>query len=217
MTTPPFVLERGKQQYREVYDIIHPRQQMARPRKLRLSPFYRRQVELGAGFVVGAELGASRSGAEMNGARPRRRPPGSSATRGRRGSGRRSRRRAHLATRARRRHLPHPMAIREVRRAGSGRHSRSSSACSRTGSTGPRDDRLHAGAHGARRHPPRPHDHAQGRRAVPRGDRRRGGQHDIAWLRRHLRDGERVTIASGRGRCSRSTCGGRTRGRSSRP
>jgi glycine cleavage system aminomethyltransferase T/glycine/D-amino acid oxidase-like deaminating enzyme len=54
MTTPPFVLERGKQQYREVYDIIHPRQQMARPRKLRLSPFYERHSELGAEFVVGA-------------------------------------------------------------------------------------------------------------------------------------------------------------------
>jgi dimethylglycine oxidase len=54
MTTPPFVLERGKQQYREVYDILHPRQQMARPRKLRLAPWYPRQVELGASFVVGA-------------------------------------------------------------------------------------------------------------------------------------------------------------------
>jgi dimethylglycine oxidase len=53
-TTPPYVLERGKQQYREVYDIIHPRQQPARPRKLRLSPFYARHVELGAEFVVGA-------------------------------------------------------------------------------------------------------------------------------------------------------------------
>jgi dimethylglycine oxidase len=53
-TTPPYVLERGKQQYREVYDIIHPRQQMARPRKLRLSPFYQRHVDLGAEFVVGA-------------------------------------------------------------------------------------------------------------------------------------------------------------------
>ena len=37
MTTPPFVLERGKQQYREVYDIIHPRQQPTRPRNLRLT------------------------------------------------------------------------------------------------------------------------------------------------------------------------------------
>ena len=53
-TTPPYVLERGKQQYREVYDILHPRQQMARPRKLRLSPFFDRHVELGAEFVVGA-------------------------------------------------------------------------------------------------------------------------------------------------------------------
>src|SRR6266545_1414234 len=53
-TTAPYVLERGKQQYREVYDIIHPRQQLTRPRKLRLSPFYPLHVELGAEFVVGA-------------------------------------------------------------------------------------------------------------------------------------------------------------------
>jgi glycine cleavage system aminomethyltransferase T len=54
MTTPPYVLERGKQQYREVYDILHPRQQMTRPRKLRLTPFYERHRELGAEFVTGA-------------------------------------------------------------------------------------------------------------------------------------------------------------------
>jgi len=54
MTTPPYVLERGKQQYREVYDILHPRQQMSRPRKLRLTPFYERHRELGAEFVTGA-------------------------------------------------------------------------------------------------------------------------------------------------------------------
>src|SRR6185503_17770464 len=54
MTTPPYVLERGKQQYREVYDILHPRQQMARPRKLRLTPFFARHEELGAEFVTGA-------------------------------------------------------------------------------------------------------------------------------------------------------------------
>src|SRR4029453_5777643 len=45
---------RGKQQYREVYDILHPRQQMARPRKLRLTPFYARHEALGAEFVTGA-------------------------------------------------------------------------------------------------------------------------------------------------------------------
>jgi glycine cleavage system aminomethyltransferase T len=48
------VLERGKQQYREVYDILHPRQQMERPRKLRLTPFYERHRALGAEFVTGA-------------------------------------------------------------------------------------------------------------------------------------------------------------------
>jgi glycine cleavage system aminomethyltransferase T/glycine/D-amino acid oxidase-like deaminating enzyme len=52
--TPPYVLERGKQQYREVYDAIHPRQQMARPRGLRLTPFHARHRALGASFVVGA-------------------------------------------------------------------------------------------------------------------------------------------------------------------
>ncbi len=54
MTTPPYVLERGKQQYREVYDILHPLQQMARPRGLRLTPFYERHQELGARFFTGA-------------------------------------------------------------------------------------------------------------------------------------------------------------------
>ena len=54
MTTPPYVLERGKQQYREVYDILHPRQQMARPRKLRLTPFFERHRALAAEFFTGA-------------------------------------------------------------------------------------------------------------------------------------------------------------------
>src|SRR2546428_1841598 len=54
MTTPPFVRARGAQQYREVYDVIHPLQQMLSPRNLRLSPFHRRHQELGAEFFVGA-------------------------------------------------------------------------------------------------------------------------------------------------------------------
>ncbi len=53
-TTAPYVIERGKQQYREVYDILHPRQQPSKPRNLRLTPFYDRHVELGASFVTGA-------------------------------------------------------------------------------------------------------------------------------------------------------------------
>jgi glycine cleavage system aminomethyltransferase T/glycine/D-amino acid oxidase-like deaminating enzyme len=54
MTTPPYVAARGAQQYREVYDIIHPLQQMASPRNLRLTPFHRRHRALGARFFVGA-------------------------------------------------------------------------------------------------------------------------------------------------------------------
>jgi glycine cleavage system aminomethyltransferase T/glycine/D-amino acid oxidase-like deaminating enzyme len=52
--TPPYVRERGEQQYREVYDILHPRQQPASPRKLRLTPFHERHAKLGASFITGA-------------------------------------------------------------------------------------------------------------------------------------------------------------------
>jgi glycine cleavage system T protein len=43
----PYLRARGAQQYREVYDIIHPLQQMERPRGLRRQPFHRRLEELG--------------------------------------------------------------------------------------------------------------------------------------------------------------------------
>src|SRR5215207_247952 len=39
---------RGGQQYREVYDVIHPRQQSGQARPLRRTPLYPRQLELGA-------------------------------------------------------------------------------------------------------------------------------------------------------------------------
>ena len=50
----PYVRERAAQQYREVYDIIHPRQQMESPRNIRLSPFDARQRELDAVFFESA-------------------------------------------------------------------------------------------------------------------------------------------------------------------
>ncbi|MEZ0234388.1 MAG: FAD-dependent oxidoreductase [Actinomycetota bacterium] len=53
-TTAPYVIERGKQQYREVYDIIHPLQQPSKPRGLKLTPFHERHRELGAEFFQGA-------------------------------------------------------------------------------------------------------------------------------------------------------------------
>jgi hypothetical protein len=53
-TSAPYVLERGKQQYREVYDIIHPLQQPSKPRGLKLTPFFERHRALGAEFFQGA-------------------------------------------------------------------------------------------------------------------------------------------------------------------
>ena len=49
-----YVRARAAQQYREVYDIIHPRQQVEHPRNLRLTPFHARQKELGAVFFENA-------------------------------------------------------------------------------------------------------------------------------------------------------------------
>jgi glycine cleavage system aminomethyltransferase T/glycine/D-amino acid oxidase-like deaminating enzyme len=51
---PAYVHERGCQNFVEVYDIVHPLQPMESPRPLRTSPFYPRQVELGAYFLEGA-------------------------------------------------------------------------------------------------------------------------------------------------------------------
>ena len=50
----PYVRARSAQQYREVYDIIHPQQQMASPRNIRLTPFFARQQEQGAVFFENA-------------------------------------------------------------------------------------------------------------------------------------------------------------------
>jgi glycine cleavage system T protein len=52
--SPSYVRARGAQNYREIYDIIHPLQPMAKPRQLRLTPFYDREVELGGFFLESA-------------------------------------------------------------------------------------------------------------------------------------------------------------------
>ncbi|MEV0373795.1 FAD-dependent oxidoreductase [Streptomyces sp. NPDC050636] len=51
--SPAYVRERGKQQFTEVYDVIHPLQPAGRPRPLRVSPWYARQQELGGYFLEG--------------------------------------------------------------------------------------------------------------------------------------------------------------------
>ena len=52
--THSHITKRGAQQYREVYDIIHPSQQMDDPRGLRTLPYHDRLDELGAYFVESA-------------------------------------------------------------------------------------------------------------------------------------------------------------------
>ena len=47
---PAYVRTRGAQQYREVYDILHPLTQIEQPRPIRTSPFYLLQQALGAVF-----------------------------------------------------------------------------------------------------------------------------------------------------------------------
>jgi len=51
--TPAYVRTRAAQQFREVYDVVHPLQPALAPRLLRTSLFYERQRELGAWFGEG--------------------------------------------------------------------------------------------------------------------------------------------------------------------
>ena len=53
-TSPSYARVRGAQGYREVYDVIHPRQQHEQARGLRTTPFYERQADLGAHFFESA-------------------------------------------------------------------------------------------------------------------------------------------------------------------
>ena len=50
--THSYIKKRGIQNYREVYDIIHPQQQMEDPRGLRILPYHQRLEELGASFIA---------------------------------------------------------------------------------------------------------------------------------------------------------------------
>ncbi len=55
-TTQAFVDTVTKKNYREVYDIVHPRQPITEPRNVRLSPFHARQVAADAVFTAFAGL-----------------------------------------------------------------------------------------------------------------------------------------------------------------
>ena len=49
---PSFVDKITKKNYREIYDIVHPRQPLTEPRNVRLTPFHQRQVAAGASFTT---------------------------------------------------------------------------------------------------------------------------------------------------------------------
>ena len=53
-TSTAYWRARGAQGYREVYDVIHPRQQQEQVRGLRTTPFHARQLELDAEFIESA-------------------------------------------------------------------------------------------------------------------------------------------------------------------
>jgi glycine cleavage system T protein len=53
-TSPTYWRARGAQGYREVYDVIHPRQQSEQARGLRTTPFHVRQLQLDAEFFESA-------------------------------------------------------------------------------------------------------------------------------------------------------------------
>ncbi|MEU7369436.1 GcvT family protein [Streptomyces hygroscopicus] len=52
--SPAYIAERGRRNFIEVYDVIHPLQPVEQPRPLRVSPFHVRQRELGGYFLEAA-------------------------------------------------------------------------------------------------------------------------------------------------------------------
>ncbi len=53
-TTPEYVSETSQQNFREIYDVLHPLQPRVSPRDVRLSPFNEQQKKLGAVFLEAA-------------------------------------------------------------------------------------------------------------------------------------------------------------------
>ncbi|KAJ1327359.1 sarcosine oxidase subunit beta [Microdochium nivale] len=51
--SPAYVSETSQQNFVEIYDILHPLQPKDSPRNMRVSPFYARQLQLGAYFLEG--------------------------------------------------------------------------------------------------------------------------------------------------------------------
>ena len=56
-TSKYYVRRTAAQQYREVYDIIHPMQQMEHTRNIRLAPYHKRMKHMGGHFFGSVGLG----------------------------------------------------------------------------------------------------------------------------------------------------------------
>ena len=171
--TREHVRARTSEGFNKTYGIVHPGEQWASNRDLRLPPFHEREKELGAVFFEAAgwerpqwyesnapllEEYADRINTARGGVgRPlvvadhQRRAPGD----------------------ARPRRHGRPQRLRRVRHPGTGRAGRRPACVGAADGRRRRARRLHAAAHPERRLPLRPDDHAAGRRDVSRRHRRR--------------------------------------------
>ena len=208
----PYVRARAAQQYREVYDIIHPRQQASSPRNIRLSPFFARQQELDAVFFENAgwerpqwyeanmglldsltvhrRIARGLGGASMvaNGCgRARRRPGACRPVR--------------------------PHSVCEVRSDGPRRARRAPAPCLQPHGQAHRVDHVHLDAYAEWRDQVRPHDYAAWLRSaflVVTGGAM--GLHDLDWIRSHLPDDGSASVADvSSGRCCIGLWGPRAR------
>ena len=168
--SPLYVKARGRTQYDEVYDIIHPGQVLAHPRGVRTTPWHERFLDHGAELTESAgwergqwfrandalplprrHAGAHGLGAAALVAHDRPRAPGH----------------AHRRRRLR------PHAVRQGRGRGARRDRLAQPRVRERDGPPGRAHPLHDGARPRRRLRLRPHRHAPGRRALPARDRRR--------------------------------------------
>ena len=170
--SPLYVKARGRTQYDEVYDIIHPGQVLAHPRGVRTTPWHERFLDHGAELTesAGWERGQwfrANDALPLPDVMPERSTWAQrhwSPTIGR----------EHLATRTGVGRV-RPDAVRQGRGRGAGRHRVAQPRLRERDGPSRRPRPLHDGARPRRRLRLRPHRHAAGRRALPARDGRRLG------------------------------------------
>ena len=174
--TRAHIKARTGEAFPKFYGIVHPAEQWASDRDLRLSPMHERERVARRGLLRGRRLGAP---AVVRGERAARRALRRRAARGRVGCALVVADRQRRAPRdARARRALRPLRFRDLRRAGAGRARRAAGCGARAGRRARRSCRLHAGARAGWRLQVRPDDHAARRGRVP---------HRHGWRPRHGR------------------------------